>query len=412
MSARGPVTILHFVRALVAGHEARATTDTELLRRFIDTRDDSAFTALVARHGPLVLGVCRRILPDPHDAEEAFQATFLVLARRADSVAQPALLANWLFGVARRTALRARSGRRHRVGATIPELAAPESSVEAFELRAVLDEEIGGLPEKYRAPVVLCYLEGRTNEEAARLLACPIGTVFTRLAWARERLRVRLARRGIGPPAALVAAGLSAGTALADVPAELARATAAAAVTFAGEPIGAAALSHSATSLAEGVLRAMFMTRVKQLAGLVLMFVLLGAGAGLLAYQPAPEPVTVPAPKAPADGAKLKDLMKKRRDAAKQAFDARMQRYEAGQVTPDFAIATALNLLDSELEVAETQSQRIAAHQAHRDRMAAMFAIANAQFNNGKIGPADFRPVDYQLLDAEVRLVRAKRAAR
>src|SRR5262249_17501866 len=148
--------------------------------------DEAAFTALVNRHGPMVLGVCRRVLRPAHDADDAFQATLLVLLRKARPLRRPELLGNWLYGVAHRTALKARTlaaKRRARERPVVDHLAGAPSPTAAWgDVRPVLDEEVSRLPAKYRAPVVLCYLEGKTNEEAARLLGCPTGTVFSRLA--------------------------------------------------------------------------------------------------------------------------------------------------------------------------------------------------------------------------------------
>ncbi len=193
------------VRDLMDQHSDSSFTegpgDGELLERFIGHHDESAFSALVRRHGPMVLGVCRRVLNDWQRAEDAFQVTFLVLARKAESLTRPELLANWLHGVAYRIALKARSQaarqRAHeRQAATMLPMES-QSSESAQELREVLDKELDRLPEKYRAPLVLCYLEGRTNEEAARLLNCPIGSMSNRLARGRGLLRARLTRYGL-----------------------------------------------------------------------------------------------------------------------------------------------------------------------------------------------------------------------
>ncbi len=190
-------------------HLARAgdseLSDSELLRAYVLKRDEAAFTALVRRHGPMVLGVSRRLLRHDSDAEDVFQATFLILARKASTLTDPARLPGWLHGVAYRTALRARREtaahwERERAAA-LPEEVAPEEEWVWQDLRRVLDEEIARLPEKQRTAVVLCYLQGKTNVQAARLLNWPVGTVATRLARAREQLRRRLTQRGIAPAA-------------------------------------------------------------------------------------------------------------------------------------------------------------------------------------------------------------------
>lgn len=176
------------------------TTDGELLDRFARSRDQVAFAALVRRHGPMVFGVCRRVLGDPNDAEEAFQVTFLVLVRKAGGLREPGRLANWLYGVANRVARKTRvsAARRshHERAAAGPDGCAASTTPEG-DLRAVLDEEMVALPDKYRAPLVLCYLEGLTNEAAAERLGWPPGSMSYRLARGRELLRRRLVRRGV-----------------------------------------------------------------------------------------------------------------------------------------------------------------------------------------------------------------------
>lgn len=176
------------------------STDAELLDRFARSRDQVAFATLVRRHGPMVFGVCRRVLRDPTDAEEAFQVTFLVLIRKAGELREPGRLANWLYGVANRVARKARvsAARRahHELAAAGPDWCAAPGAA-ADDMRAVLDEEMVALPDKYRAPLVLCYLEGLTNEAAAEQLGWPPGSMSYRLARGRELLRRRLVRRGV-----------------------------------------------------------------------------------------------------------------------------------------------------------------------------------------------------------------------
>jgi RNA polymerase sigma factor (sigma-70 family) len=178
---------------------AEELSDGRLLERFVRTGDGAAFAAVVRRHGPMVLGVCRRVLGNDQDAEDAFQATFLVLARKAGSLSRPELLGNWLHGVAYRTARHARARtarrlRREREAAMSEARNDPQQAL-AQELRQLLDQELAHLPEKYRAPLVLCYLQGKTHHEAARLLGWPPGSMSYRLARGREMLHRRLSRR-------------------------------------------------------------------------------------------------------------------------------------------------------------------------------------------------------------------------
>ena len=202
--------------------------DGQLLHAYATRGDEAAFEALVTLHGPMVLRVCGRILYDPRDVEDAFQATFLVLLRRAGSVGDADALGCWLHGVAYRVSARVRANaarRRHEErNAARAEAIEVGGDHERHELRAMLDEEIHRLPERYRKPVVLCYLEGRTQEEAARRLRCTAGSVRGRLDRAREKLRMRLLPRPV-PAAGLVAAVLDAEPASAAVPARLIAAT-------------------------------------------------------------------------------------------------------------------------------------------------------------------------------------------
>jgi RNA polymerase sigma factor (sigma-70 family) len=186
-------------------------TDAQLVERFLDRRDEGAFAALVARHGPMVLAVCRGVLRAQSDAEDAFQATFLVLVKKAGGLRDCNLLSNWLYGVALRIANKEKAkGARRR----IVERQATERALEAVgdidqaELRSVIDEEIRRLPERYRVPLVLCHLEGLRHDEVAKRLGCPVGTVESRLSRAREQLRDRLTRRGLAPTASALAAML------------------------------------------------------------------------------------------------------------------------------------------------------------------------------------------------------------
>jgi RNA polymerase sigma factor (sigma-70 family) len=277
------MSYLHRVAAPSSGADA---SDGQLLRRFADQRDEAAFAALVQRHGPMVLGVCRRVLRNTHEAEDAFQATFLVLVRKKNAIARPELLGNWLFGVAYRTALEARRRQLRRRAhetevANMPEaIANPDRA--APDLRPLLDEEVRRLPEKYRAPVVLCYLQGKTTEEAAGLLGCPKGTVFSRLAWARERLRNRLTRRGLAVPAGVFATLLARDTAAATVPAAVVAVTVRAARALAaGTTTGL--VSAKVIALTEGVMRAMLFAKLKSVAATLVAVSVVTLGIGVLA---------------------------------------------------------------------------------------------------------------------------------
>jgi RNA polymerase sigma factor (sigma-70 family) len=273
-------------------------SDRDLLERFLGQRDAAAFAALVRRHGPMVYGVCRRVLGNAHDAEDACQATFLVLVRKGRSVVRQEALGSFLYGVAYRVALKARADavrrRRHerRAAHRAEERAADEDIHD--DLRPILDEEVNRLPDKYRRPIVLCYFEGKTYQEAARVLGWPAGTASTRLARARELLRGRLARRGLALSAVALAARLAEGTAPAGETCLLADATAQAALRFAADP-AAAGVSTRVIALTEGVVQAMLLRKLKTLAGVFLAVGMACGGAGALWR------FAVPAPAAAAD---------------------------------------------------------------------------------------------------------------
>ncbi len=274
------------------GVDARLT-DGQLLGCFISRRDEAAFAALVRRHGPMVWGVCRRVLRNSHDAEDAFQATFLVLVKKAASIQRRTLLANYLYGVAHRTALKARAvAARRRTHEKqvfpVPEPAAPSSAV--TDIEPLLDEELSRLPDKYRVPIVLCDLQGKTRKEAAHLLGWPEGTVAGRLARGRALLAKRLTRRGV----------TLSGAAPALVPTNLVSTTVKAASLVAS---GTGILSTEVASLTEGVMQAMFVTKLKAALGACLVVGLLVLGSAF-GYR------TVAADKAPAAPAVKKNELR------------------------------------------------------------------------------------------------------
>jgi RNA polymerase sigma factor (sigma-70 family) len=265
-------------------------SDGELLERFLSRTGpaaDAAFTTLVERHGPLVLRICRRVLNDEHDAQDAFQATFLVLVRKAGSVRNRASVASWLHGVAHRVASRAKveAARRRTHESRVPSTSSAPHDNSAEADIAVLDEEIRRLPEKYRAPIVLCYFEGLTQERAAEHLGWPAGTVRGRLTRARDLLRSRLLRRGLVAPAAALAAGItgkgaSAAMLAPAVPSELLVSTVrASALVASGRIVADAAVA----AIAKGTLRNTMVGKLGLAATAVLSLGILAAGAGVFA---------------------------------------------------------------------------------------------------------------------------------
>src|SRR6266851_4333308 len=222
-------SVIQQLHRLVGAGPAGGLADADLLQRFLSQLDQAAFEVLIWRHGPMVWNVCQRLLHHQHDAEDAFQATFLAFVRKAGSIRRPNSLGSWLYKVAYRVALRARvkaaQQARHETHDVdmLPARAAQSES--GHNLGPVLDDEVNRLPLKYRLPFVLCYLEGKTTDEASQELGCPRGTVATRLAWARERLRRRLTRRGLAVSAGVLATSLAQNAASATMPAALVVAT-------------------------------------------------------------------------------------------------------------------------------------------------------------------------------------------
>ncbi len=281
--------------------------DGQLIERFTARHREAAelaFHALVDRHGPMVLRVCRRVLDDPNDAEDAFQATFLILLRRAGSIRERGSVASWLHGVAHRVASRARveSARRRRIERQgIRPDAGHDDQAARLDLESLIDEELTRLPEKYQAPVVLCYLEGLTHEAAATRLGWPVGTVRGRLARARDLLRSRLVRRGIAAPSAVGAIGAFAAPARARVPAAMGEATVRAAADVLMGRALAASTSVRVATLVEATARGG--TAIGAKVAVVTLVTVLGVAIAGRSPSPPPPPsapqVPTQAPAAP-----------------------------------------------------------------------------------------------------------------
>ncbi|MCI0681642.1 MAG: RNA polymerase sigma factor [Gemmataceae bacterium] len=313
--------VLTQVRRVVDAQGPDGPTDGELLARFVAARDQAAFELLVWRHGAMVLHTCRRLLSRLEDAEDAFQATFLALVRQAAGISRREAVAGWLHRVACRVATRLRTSRdrralceRESVHQTSARVS-PDEAVDPLvwaEVRQVLDREVDRLPAKLRVPFVLCYLEGMTNEEAARHLDLPRGTVLSRLARARERLRGRLERRGLALTAGAFVLALGQETAASAALTPLVANTIKAAMLIAAGQATAAVVSAPVALLTEGVVRAMFLSKVKMAMAVVLSIGLV-SGAGGIVYRTqaagqAPDPIdNTPGQvrnTAPADGKK------------------------------------------------------------------------------------------------------------
>jgi RNA polymerase sigma factor (sigma-70 family) len=288
------------------GRDGGQLSDAQLLERFAQNGDEAAFESLLWRHGPMVLGLCRRVLRHRHDAEDVFQATFLVFFRKARSIRRRDCLPSWLYKVAYRIAVRARAQARGRPreGSPVEALAAPDEPDPFFaaDLRPVLDDALSRLPEKYRAPLVLHYLEGKTVQQAAEELGCPAGTVSGRLNRARDLMRRRLSRRGVVLSAALVPAALSRAGEAAALSIGLASATRQAVGVLAGKSAQAGAASAAALALAESAMRLLPVARWK-IATLALLVVgLVGLGAGLAGRRQETAELAANLPEPPVSG--------------------------------------------------------------------------------------------------------------
>jgi RNA polymerase sigma factor (sigma-70 family) len=328
--------VIQYLRRTVLPPDGAGMTDGQLLSRFIEGRDEDAFAALVRRHGPMVWGVCRRLLACHQDAEDAFQATFLVLVRKAASVRPREMVANWLYGVASMTARRAnvaaaKARRRERRLAETPEPAVLEQD-RWRDLQPLLDGELNRLPDKYRAVIVLCDLEGKTRTEAARQLGLPEGTVASRLARARALLAKRLARHGLAVSGGASALVLSQRAAPAGVPASVVSSTVKAASRFAAGQ--AAAVPAEVAALTAGVLKTMLLSRLRNAGvALLVVFSLMVGAAAVIPRTPAAEQ--------PEKGKKVKDAEKALNEAQKALDEAKKALIEAKEKAGKEAVPPA-----------------------------------------------------------------------
>jgi RNA polymerase sigma-70 factor (ECF subfamily) len=274
-------SLIRHLRRAAFLHDGGEMTDGQLLERFLATREEAAFEVLVRRHGPMVLGVCRRVLSNVHDAEDAFQAAFLVLLRKGSSLLPRQTLGNWLYGVAYHTALKARaaSWKRRSKERQAAAMSRPHVIVEdmGHDWLPLLDRELDRLPHKYREAVVLCELEGKTREEAARQLGVPTGTLSGRLTTARRMLAHRLTRRGVTLTGTALATALTPSVVSACVPPALVGSTL--------EAVTAGAVSAEVAALTQSMLKSMLLAKLKLTTAVLLTTVALSGSAGGFAYH-------------------------------------------------------------------------------------------------------------------------------
>jgi RNA polymerase sigma factor (sigma-70 family) len=409
-------SLLRHLQRLAGAAESGVLADGQLLERFVRSRDEAAFEVLVWRHGPMIWGLCRRLLRQDSDAEDAFQATFLTLLRKAASISKRASVASWLYKVAYRVALAARARAAKRASqeqAVVTEsMAAVEQDPVWRDLRPVLDEEVNRLPEKYRVPFLLCYLEGKTLDEAAEQLGCPRGTVGTRLARARERLRGRLTRRGVTLSVGALSLVLTERLALAALPSPLVVLTlrgASATASGKATPV----VSASILALVEGVVRTMFVSKLKTVVGVFVLCGVVGTGAGVLALQPPPPQPDDP--KVPAEAKaqekqedRLPGLLKARLEAAEAELQARRNEFFAGRGTFDILIGASQRVLKAQRELSKNKQEQVAALEAHLRLLQEIHETNQSRFNAGRIAIAELKRGEFDRLDAEIELERAK----
>jgi RNA polymerase sigma factor (sigma-70 family) len=283
-----PSPILELIHRVVEDERTRRLSDQEMLSQFASLHDEAAFHTLLRRHGPMVLDVCRSLLRNEADIEDAFQATFLVLARKVSSIRKAASLPCWLHGVAYRTALKAQAAfakrRKHEEQVGKREATTAAEDLSWGDVQRIVHEELERLAEDYRAPLVLCYLQGKTQDEAAALLGLPKGTLKGRLERARALLRRQLERRGLGPAAVVLASAWPAATS-ACLPPELLAVTIKSACVMAIGPAAPGQISPDVAALAEGVMRAMLLTKRNTVAVVAFMLAVGTIGSGMLFWQ-------------------------------------------------------------------------------------------------------------------------------
>ncbi len=436
----------HLVR-LFDGGSLSGLSEWQLLERYVVHRDELAFQLIVTRHGPMVLGICRRMLENPADVDDAFQATFLVLLQRAGSLGPNDTIAGWLHGVAVRVARQARHTARRRsrreLGGIAIEPVSPEPPADDPDLRRILDEEIHRLPSKYRVPIILCYLEGQTHQEASRQLQWPLGTVKGRLARARSLLESRLARRGVAGGATLAALAADS-LAEAAVPPALVAATCAAAARISSGALLTHVVSASVAHLSQGAITTMFIHKLKLIAGACVVSGLFLTSAGVLARQATgpqavdlpreaadrPDPGGEPEHKPGAASAPLAQptekpafaagptvqprmdvqtsaeaLYRQLIEGARRAFNASQEDYNKGHSPLQRVYQASKLLMESERDVATQQAEKLRALENHLDRIQ---KLARYHADEGNADDANGAEAKAYLAEAQLLLAQAK----
>jgi RNA polymerase sigma factor (sigma-70 family) len=417
-------------------------TDGQLLTCFVEQRDEAAFEALLRRHGPMVLGVCRRVLRSHQDAEDAFQATFLVLIRKAASVRSRETVANWLYGVAYNAARKARAVAARRQAREKQMTQVPEPDVEppgmlGCDVQALLDKELSGLPQRYRLPLVLCELEGKTHKEAAQLLGLPAGTLSSRLARGKATLARRLSRRGVIVSAAAVAAALSGNATAGSLPVSLVTSTVKAARLVVGQAGLTGAASANVVALTRGVLQAMLLSKLRFITVVVLAAGLVCAGAAVSvgawgrvqtaqqAGRSSPDPserpnrppegearpADPPAPGGASGESRVRALLKERLATLQEVLAETEKASRAAAVSPNVVLQAKLQVLKAELDLCESDKERVAVHEKMVAVARECERMIEQQYRAAMATHTDLLKAKASRLEAEIALERARTQA-
>jgi RNA polymerase sigma factor (sigma-70 family) len=451
--------VIDYLRRAGLAEDEADRTDGQLLECFVSRRDEAAVAALVRRHGPMVWGVCRRVLRDHQDAEDAFQATFLVLVRRAAAISPREMVGNWLYGVARQTALKARAAgaRRQAREKQLNQGPEPEAQSEPDlwrDLQPLLDRELSRLPDKYRLAVVLCDLEGRSRKEAASQLGIPEGTLSSRLTTARATLARRLARHGLALSGGALAAVLSQKAAAGGLPPSVATSAIRAATDVAaGQAAAGGVVSAKVAALTDGVLKTMLLKKLATLTGVLLLLGVLGLGSTAFPYGalgagqsrrqetspegPAPQARPEDAPrkvarddkvldrsqggaaddkgkgakpeaKEPAANHKVQALLKERLAILKGMQSRAEKLYQAGQASQGALQQINLRVLKAELDLCETDKERVAVHEKVVAVLKGIEQQAGELAKRGAAAAGTLQEARLNRLEAEVALERAR----
>ena len=409
----------HDLQTLFGVGVTGALSDGQLLDRFAVAKDAEVFEAIVDRHGPMVWGVCRRVLGNHHDAEDAFQATFIVLARRAASVFPRENVANWLYGVAHKTATKARTMKVKRLRREVPVAEVPETGAKRDEdrndLLPQLDTELSRLPKKYRIPIVLCELEGKTHRQAAEILGWPIGTVSGRLSTARAILAKRLLRRGLTLAAGSLATLLGTEAWSAGVPSNLIVSTARGASLIASSgALTPGMVSAQAAALAEEVLKMMILSKMK--AGLAVLlvggfFALVWTGLAFRLRAAGAQEQAASKPTTPAQSVwdpVIDRVLEARVDTARRVYEGERQFIHSSPQSYENAPIWSRRWMEAEVRLAKRSPDRVAAAQRHLDRMKLMETMMEQILKSEPFAAHNLLKAKYFRLEAEELLIDLK----